>query len=726
MRTFNKNQKIIFGVLLVFVFIASISLTYAYFSAGITGNENANNQVVTTGTLELTYQDGPQIALYNISPDTFITKEISVENVGSLDAFYQIGWKSLVNEIEEEELVISATCQNYVDDVLSGVCNGINEKAISSISGAIETEIGIAINTKHVYTVTIKLLETSSQQNYNQGKRFSGEINIAPSGGTYSLYGQVVDLHNNPVSGATVSLHSTPRETTTDTSGNFVFLNVEEGNHNITITNSSNSVVGDDDFKLITGSTLKYENKVITSSVSNRNINLKIKLGSNEKLEYKVLSSRWYENCEEDSNELNCKMISSETPMSDVSIDFSLPHGTLSSYCSVSESPLEEERYYNLSDEDCNQAVGTNVFLEETIDNGNGLLYTSDLSKTEDLNNDGTGEKVYYYRGNVNNNNVIFAGYCWKIVRTNEDGSIRLIYGGLASGNTCPSNNAVTSISSEKYMNLFNSVAAVGLMYGNNLDYPIPSSYSEVHSNINSSNMKIILESWFTGENSVANGAGSSSPDFSSLATKLSDYNSYLADTIFCNDRSIAKDAQGNLLGTGYGTTTTYFGAYERLLNIDNNVYDGSSPQFKCPQQNDAFTLRTSRGGTSGYGNNTLEYPVGLLTADELFYMGGSYRKNNVSSEMYLMSNSRVKNFLTLTPYSYIFKANNDYNPTDINYYTGYNTMFNLSTTLYSVNTIFTQQSKIGYSSVSPVVSLRKNITVSSGDGSYQTPYIIN
>ena len=34
---------------------------------------------------------------------------------------------------------------------------------------------------------------------------------------------------------------------------------------------------------------------------------------------------------------------------------------------------------------------------------------------------------AYYYRGNVKNNNVYFAGYYWRIVRINGDGSIRLM-----------------------------------------------------------------------------------------------------------------------------------------------------------------------------------------------------------------------------------------------------------------------------------------------------------
>ena len=38
---------------------------------------------------------------------------------------------------------------------------------------------------------------------------------------------------------------------------------------------------------------------------------------------------------------------------------------------------------------------------------------------------------VYYYKGNVQNNNVLFAGFCWKIVRTTETGGVKIVYNGV-------------------------------------------------------------------------------------------------------------------------------------------------------------------------------------------------------------------------------------------------------------------------------------------------------
>ena len=52
---------------------------------------------------------------------------------------------------------------------------------------------------------------------------------------------------------------------------------------------------------------------------------------------------------------------------------------------------------------------------------------TSDASGLYKSTATNTGEPTYYFRGNVENNYVSFAGFTWRIVRINEDGTIRII-----------------------------------------------------------------------------------------------------------------------------------------------------------------------------------------------------------------------------------------------------------------------------------------------------------
>ncbi len=73
-----------------------------------------------------------------------------------------------------------------------------------------------------------------------------------------------------------------------------------------------------------------------------------------------------------------------------------------------------------------------NEIMKNTVVTANPTLTTSSnntsdasgLYKSTDTN---TGNPTYYFRGNVENNYVKFAGFTWRIVRINEDGTIRIV-----------------------------------------------------------------------------------------------------------------------------------------------------------------------------------------------------------------------------------------------------------------------------------------------------------
>lgn len=56
-----KDKKIIYGSMLVFAFLLTVGLTYAYFSGGITGNETAKDIKVQMCNLSLFYDSGEEI-----------------------------------------------------------------------------------------------------------------------------------------------------------------------------------------------------------------------------------------------------------------------------------------------------------------------------------------------------------------------------------------------------------------------------------------------------------------------------------------------------------------------------------------------------------------------------------------------------------------------------------------------------------------------------------------
>ena len=172
-----KDKKILFGTFIALLLLLTTGLSYAYFSASISGNENAKNVVVEAGTLKLTYTDGPAINAQYIKPGWSTTKEVSVKNNGTLGAYYNVIWQSLTNTITNNELVLSATCQRLNSaGTVEGTCESISQAPISDMT--IAKKISIESGFTHKYTFTILFKETNADQNYNQGKEFNGVLGI--------------------------------------------------------------------------------------------------------------------------------------------------------------------------------------------------------------------------------------------------------------------------------------------------------------------------------------------------------------------------------------------------------------------------------------------------------------------------------------------------------------------------------------------------------------------
>ena len=229
--------------------------------------------------------------------------------------------------------------------------------------------------------------------------------------------------------------------------------------------------------------------------------------------------------------------------------------------------------------EDNNEQSDSNIDFSQisSSTNGQGLYYTN--TNTED------NKTTYYFRGAVENNYVEFAGFYWRIIRINEDGSIRLIY----QGTTPDATGEAATIGTSKFNASYLGNAYVGYMYGTNGS----SSYVATHANTNSSTVKQAVDTWYE-EN-------------------LLDYASYLADAGFCGDRTLAEGTAGN----GYSNATGYASP--------NRLENPATPQFSCPQSNDLYTT-----SSSSKGNKALDYPIGLISLDEVSYAGGLlYNYNN-------------------------------------------------------------------------------------------------
>ena len=334
------------------------------------------------------------------------------------------------------------------------------------------------------------------------------------------------------------------------------------------------------------------------------------------------------------------------------------------------------------------QASTLNLSETSSATNGQGLFYI--------IEND---IRTYFYRGDIQNNFLLFGKeyvgnkehqICWRIIRSDDMGGIRLIYSGLynESTNKCPDYG---NIGLSKYNNETNDNAYIGFTYG----APNKDSYIETHSKFNNeiTNSTIMenLNKWY-GER-----------------TNLNIENNYnlIKNGKFCNDKDIyipEENKNNQYYENNYGyndVNTTY--------NPKNRV-DKCTPTFSCELKHNEFN----------YSVNSTLYsllaPVGLITVDEVMYAGGV--KNNINDNYYLYSNY---NYWTMSPAK--FEHTVEYGGflgLDRNdYYNAY---------VYCVGDsgeIVEKTANENNIYVRPVISINSSVLVTKGNGYNNNPYII-
>ena len=262
----------------------------------------------------------------------------------------------------------------------------------------------------------------------------------------------------------------------------------------------------------------------------------------------------------------------------------------------------------------------------------------------------------YYYRGNVTNNYVKFGTWSndtptlvvdeygseydslddckndsdsvnctelaragkdmyWRIVRINGDGTVRVIYDGT-SAHANGESSSDRQIGTSAFNSSYKDNAYVGYMYGKTG----ASTYAETHANTNDSTIKAYLDNWYKTN---------------ILGTV---HEQYLADNVFCNDRSISSNKPNKRYNNlGYGADTTAY----RWHNFADSSFNNKM-MLTCPQKNDAFTV-----SDTNKGNGALTYGVGLVTTDEVVLAGG-WKSSNLKFYLY-----NGQSYWTMSPFEF-------------------------------------------------------------------------
>ena len=290
-----------------------------------------------------------------------------------------------------------------------------------------------------------------------------------------------------------------------------------------------------------------------------------------------------------------------DVPKSETATDTILAY-SVSISVGVTQSYTVEFKYANDESVDQSNDMGKKLsgtlFITEGTEDPNKTLYNqllvdkstkltrTDFSKVLTDNNTNTlytgvedSKTVYYFAGNATDNWVKFGKNAsnqdlyWRIIRTNSDGSVRLLYHGTSTTTTD------AYIGTSAFNSSYDNIAYVSYMYGS------LGSISSARENTNNSTIKTTIDNWY----------------ISNLEAK--GYTKYLSTTaVYCNDRSISSDSIN-------------FGAFTRLGT-------NKTPSYDCAATEDKFTVDTSTG------NGKLTYPIALMTADEVSFAGGLYGAN--------------------------------------------------------------------------------------------------
>ena len=160
-----KLLAIVFALLIVALVTIS---SYAYFVASVNGNDNASNNVISTGYMEITFSDGPEVTSDNLIPGNYVEKTFTVTNTGTVPTKYDIYFNNVINTFEFPK--------DLVYELISEDGASVEQKECPLIDMPIANNILIEVGQTHHYTLRITFKETGKNQDYNQGKSFQAKI----------------------------------------------------------------------------------------------------------------------------------------------------------------------------------------------------------------------------------------------------------------------------------------------------------------------------------------------------------------------------------------------------------------------------------------------------------------------------------------------------------------------------------------------------------------------
>ena len=176
-RPIKVNKKVVIVALLLMLVSIIVPVSYAFFTATVTGNNTANPNVIQAGTMSLTLSDGAVVGTTtDWVPGTSLTKSFTVENTGSLSANYTISLENVTNNfVDKTDLVYEIV---GTTSGTSAAFNTTTAVQAPDSDGPIISNQSINSGETHSYVLTLRFLSKDENQDDNQGKTFSGKLQL--------------------------------------------------------------------------------------------------------------------------------------------------------------------------------------------------------------------------------------------------------------------------------------------------------------------------------------------------------------------------------------------------------------------------------------------------------------------------------------------------------------------------------------------------------------------
>ena len=612
----NRKQKIIISITgIILVSLILIGLTYAYFLTKITGNTNSKSISVTTANLVLKYGEETQdiITKEALMPgETAAVKVFSATNEGNSDVTYGAALENIVNGLSrQEDLVYTLTCTSYLKSGFSLSSDGTITGTVDGTCNGVSTEKQFP-STSTLSVMVTNTIDTTHTQAYKLTITYK-EMNVDQStdmNKTFSAKVNIVDINaltvNNPYKNDTGTLKKT------------IIDNAMLGIGTTQYSDTPKTTPGNETSY---ETTELYNEKMVISDTSI----------------YSELST-WKIGDTEESAKNGTKINSYEE--------------------AIGKYVYSKRFSWTKKMVDYNTKTGVAIF-----DNKVNTTYELTLSKTVD-----DYGISYYYRGNVTDNYINFAGMCWRIIRIDGNGNTKLLLEDKT--NTCE--------------NMIENDWSIGKgTYGS-------TKYAKgtlTDSSGNTNTYASTVANYIGGtDQSMAN----SMLDFQT--NKLNNFLSKLEIGDWCYDEtSYVNNVLSNRIDSIVGNKNITYGAGYRLDGTTKN------PTLKCNG-----TKLTKFNDT----NNTNMY-VGPINADEAVFSGLSL--SNISYSY--MNLDYIKRFNGI--YFYTISLKNHYALGNDSIYT-----INYLSNNYSSSP---DESK----DYRPSILLKNNVTISKGNGTMINPYVV-